>query len=192
MAIHSTVRIDTVRRIAAVAATHGVRVVDAPVSRGYNSPATKAVVFMVGGEPEDVERVRPFLEFCALKIVNAGPLGTGMALKICNNLLSYLVFIGANDAIRLAEAAGLDVKHLASVTSSNGVAGPNLTFILSERAGAHTPQHVTPPPLDAFAGLGEKDLDCALEVGRDLGVALPAVSMARATIRQALQQLMSK
>jgi 3-hydroxyisobutyrate dehydrogenase len=188
VAIHSTVRIDTVRRIAERAAEKGVRIVDAPVSRSATGPATKAVVFMVGGEPDDVAQVRPFLEPAALKIVVAGRLGAGMALKICNNLLSYLILVCATDAIGLAEAAGLEVQLLADVTSSNGVAGPNLTAILMRRTGRSAQMNAFIPALDSLIGLGEKDLDCALEVGRDLGVQLPAVAMARHNIRRALEQ----
>ena len=192
VAIHSTVRVATVRELAAKAATRKVRLVDAPVSRGAGGPAKKAVVFMVGGDPADVERVRPYLELAALKIVNAGPLGAGMALKLCNNLLSYLTLICATDAINLAEAAGLDVKMLAEVTSNNGVAGPNLTAILKRRIGEPTGLNNRIPPLENLIALGEKDLDCALEVARDLGVTLPAVAMARSTIRRSFEQNFGK
>lgn len=192
VAIHSTVRIKTVRDVAALAKQKNVHVVDAAVSKGYNNPPRKSVVFMLGGAPQDVERVQPYLELCALKIIKAGPLGSGMALKICNNVLSYLLFIKTNDAVQLAEAAGLDLRHLMDVTSNNGVAGPNLTHMLLERAGANPINNTTPPPLDAMADLGEKDLDCALELARDLGIALPATAFARGTIRSSLYQLLGR
>jgi 3-hydroxyisobutyrate dehydrogenase-like beta-hydroxyacid dehydrogenase len=189
VAIHSTVRVDTIRDIAAVAAAKGVHVVDAPVSRGVASPSSKGIVFMVGGESADMERVRPFLEFCALKIINAGPLGSGMTLKICNNLLTYLTMVSANDAISLAEAAGLDVKCLAEVTANNGVAGAMLTSVLLRRTGMPMPAHVVLPSPESLINLGEKDLECALEVGRALGIKLPAVTMARHEIRNAYLNL---
>lgn len=192
VAIHSTIRIKTVREIAAVAEKKGVRVVDAAVSKGYNSPPRKSVVVMVGGAPEDVEKALPFFELCAHTIVKTGPLGSGMALKICNNVLSYLLFISANEAVQLAEAAGLDLKQLVAVTSNNGIAGPSLTHMFLERAGAKPVNHATPMPLDAMSGLGEKDLDCALEVGREFGLVLPTVSLARNTIRPALYQLLGR
>jgi 3-hydroxyisobutyrate dehydrogenase len=187
VAIHSTLRIETVRHVAAAAAMCGVRVVDAPVSRGPGGPARRAVVFMVGGDSGDIERVRPYLELAALKIVIAGALGAGMALKLCNNALSYLTVICATDAINLARAAGLDVGMLADVTANNGVGSPTLTAILKRRVGDSL-QFAPIPALDSLIGLGEKDLDCALEVGRDLNIDLPAVTLARATIRRAFEQ----
>jgi 3-hydroxyisobutyrate dehydrogenase-like beta-hydroxyacid dehydrogenase len=191
-AIHSTVRIATVHDVADKAKIKGVRVVDAPVSRGVNSPASKGIVFMIGGASSDLEKMQPYLELVALKVVKAGALGAGMALKICNNLLTYLTMVSANDAIRLAEAAGLNVKLLAEVTSSNGVAGPTLSHILTRRSGEPIRSQIVTPPVEAIVGLGEKDLDCALEVSRDLGLELPAVALARAVFRQTVVALQRK
>jgi len=183
VAIHSTISVEDIRDIAAKAKAKGVDVVDAPVSRGVTSPASKGIVFMVGGTPENVARVEPFVALAALKIVKTGALGTGMALKICNNLLTYSTMVMANDAARLALSSGLDVKLLADVTSNNGVAGPTLTHLFMQRAGASN-TNIVPPSVDSLIGLGEKDLDCALEVGKGFGLDLPAVKSSRAAFRQ--------
>jgi 3-hydroxyisobutyrate dehydrogenase-like beta-hydroxyacid dehydrogenase len=189
VAIHSTIKLSTLRDLARKADAKGVRLVDAPVSRGTNSPKTKAIVFMVGGAPEDVACALPFIELAALKIVRTGALGTAMTLKVCNNLLTYLTVVSAADAVHLAEAAGLDVKLLADVTATNGVAGANLSYVLNTRAGIKVAVNRPMDTAETNAMLGEKDLDCALEVGRDLGVELPAVAMARTAIRKALLEL---
>jgi 3-hydroxyisobutyrate dehydrogenase len=192
VAIHSTISINAVRDIAATAKAKGVHVVDAPVSRGAGSPIAKGIVFMLGGAPEDVARVEPFVALAALKIVKTGGLGTGMAAKICNNLLTYTTMVMANDAMRIAEATGLDVKCLVDVTSNNGVAGASLPSTFMRRTGAALPAHVTPPPPEALIGLGEKDLDCALEVGRNFKIDLPAVKMSRAAFRQTVLDQFTK
>jgi 3-hydroxyisobutyrate dehydrogenase len=186
VAIHSTIGIDEVRDIAAKAEQKGVRVVDAPVSRGPGSPSRKGIVFMVGGAVEDVAHAEPFVESAASKIVKTGRLGTAMALKLCNNLLSYTTLVMANDAMRIAEAAGLDVRLLVDVTSQNGVAGAALTSIFMQRTGAALPAHFVLPPPEELIGLGEKDLDCALEAGRNLGIEIPSAEMSRAAFRQAV------
>ena len=182
--IHSTVRIDTVHAIAAKAKEKGVHVMDAPVSRGVGSPQKKGIVFMLGGAPEDVARAEEFVKPAAKTIVKTGQLGTGMAIKICNNLLTYTTMVMANDAAHIAEAAGLDVNMLAEVTANNGVAGGTLTWLFKQRAGEPLPSNIVPPPRDSVIGLGEKDLDCALEAGRHFGLQLPAVEMSRKVIRQ--------
>ena len=185
VAIHSTIRPSTVRKLADASAEKGVQVVDVPVTRAPNGPASKGIVFIVGGAAEDVQKVRPYVDFCALKVVETGPLGTAMALKICNNTLTYLTLCAAEDAMNLAEAAGLDLQHLADVTSNNGVASPSLLAAFERRQTGQVHLSFDVPQLERLGDISEKDLDCALEVGRDLGVELPAVAMARQNIRQA-------
>src|SRR5262249_23432929 len=162
------IRISTLREVVATAAKKGVHAIDAPVSRGSVNPGPKGIVFMLGGPPEDDARAEGFAEHAASKIIKTGALGTGMALKICNNLLTYLTMVSAQDAINLAEASGLNVGLLGEVTSNNGVAGKMLSFLLARRAGTAPTAQGAPVSAESAAGLGEKDLDCALEVGRDL------------------------
>jgi 3-hydroxyisobutyrate dehydrogenase-like beta-hydroxyacid dehydrogenase len=184
--IHSTIRVKTVRSLAERAAKQGVRVLDVPVTRPPKAPPSKGIVFIVGGSPEDVRAVRPYVSLCALKSVETGPLGTAMTLKICNNMLTYLQLCGAEDVMQLAEAAGLDLQHLVAVTSTNGVGSPSLLAAF-ERRGKPASQSLSfeVPPLERLGGISEKDLDCALDTGRDLGVKLPSAEMSRQNIRKA-------
>jgi 3-hydroxyisobutyrate dehydrogenase-like beta-hydroxyacid dehydrogenase len=189
VAIHSTVRITTVKDIAINAEKNGVRIVDAPVTRSAATSSKKSVIFMIGGEPSDVDSMQPFLDLTAARVIKTGVLGTGMALKICNNLLPLVTVVAANDAVRLAEAAGLDVKMLAEVTSANGVASAILTSLLMQRAGAPLPTNIPIPSLESAISIGKKDLSCALDVARDFGLVLPAVAMASDAIAIALSGL---
>jgi len=186
VAIHSTIGIGDLLDIAAKAKTRDVRVIDAPVSRGPGSPARKGIVFMVGGAQEDVALAQPAIELAALKVVKTGKLGTAMALKICNNLLGYTTSVMANDAMRLAEAAGLSVELLAEVTANNGIASPVLSLLFARKAGRGLPAHVEFPASEPLIALGEKDLDCALEAGRSFGLELPAARMTRSAFGQSV------
>src|ERR1700736_1799608 len=49
IAIHSTIRPATVRKVAAECATRGVGVIDAPVSGGARGAQTQTMCYMVGG-----------------------------------------------------------------------------------------------------------------------------------------------
>lgn len=42
---------------------------------------------MVGGEADDFQTVQPILAQMGKSIVHAGPNGSGLSAKICNNLL---------------------------------------------------------------------------------------------------------
>src|SRR3546814_21176278 len=63
---------------------------------------------MVGGETSIVERLRPVFDCWANKIIHAGPTGCGIALKLCNNLMTYAAFAAIDEGVRLAKAGGID------------------------------------------------------------------------------------
>jgi 3-hydroxyisobutyrate dehydrogenase len=190
VAIHSTIHLSTLDEMCQAAEARLVHVVDAPVSRGTNAPKKKAIVFMVGGAPDDVAKVRPYVRLAALRVIETGTRGTAMTLKICNNLITYLMVLTLRDGFRLAEAAGIDLKALAELVSSNGVAGPNMLFSINRRAGVSTEVNHVIDTAETNARLGEKDLSCALDAAAVLGVRLPAVEMARKEIREAMFDLL--
>lgn len=183
--IHSTVRVATMQALAAKAQGRGVRVIDAPVSRA--SGQTTGIVFMVAGETGAVRDAQPYLALCAAQVLETGELGTAMTLKICNNMLTYLQVCGARDVVNLARAAGLDLAHLTALTAANGIASPSVlrTFQRGGQAFAHAEGDAA-VAIERMGRISEKDLDCALETGHDLGVPLPSALMARAAIRQAI------
>ena len=112
VAIHSTVSPAYVKALAERVPPRGVHVIDAPITGGASGAQNRALCYMVGGEAEVVERVRPMLETSAKRIVHAGGTGMGMSLKLCNNVITYAEFIALYEAMRLARAAGLDPELL--------------------------------------------------------------------------------
>lgn len=178
--IHSTVRPSTIHAAAEKAKAKGVRVVDAPVSRGSMEPEGKIIVYMLGGDPNDMSEAKAFVEPSAKAVIQAGALGTAMALKISNNLVTYTELMAAHEAFNLAKRSGVDPNLLLEVMTQNGNATPSMQAVMtrwatedgppSEAAIAHAKQ---------FVAIGKKDLDCALEVGREIGLDLPGTAVAR-------------
>jgi len=180
--IHSTVRPSTVRAAAEQAQAKGVRLVDAPVSRGALEREGKTIIYMLGGEPADVALARDFVEPSAKQIVEAGPLGAAMTLKICNNLVTYLEFLAAVEADRLARRNGLDPALLLSVMAGNGNATPSMQGFMKNRL-AMIDQPAARAAFEGFAAIAEKDLDCALEAAGEAGLDLPGAALIRERIR---------
>jgi len=182
--IHSTVRPSTVHAAAELAMARGVRVVDAPISRGSHGTEGKTIIYMLGGSDDDVEAVRPFVDPSAMQVIVAGGLGAAMVLKICNNLVTYLEFVAATEADQLARRAGLDPSLLLSVLTANGNATPTMQAMMKNRltmTGAPTGAART--AFEGFAAIAEKDLDCALEVAAEVGLDLPGAALARQQMR---------
>lgn len=179
IAIHSTILPRTVRALAARAQERGVRVVDACVTGGPTGADQGRLTYMVGGDSDDVERCRPCFATAARTIVHTGPLGTGAATKLCNNLMTYLGFLAAFEATTLARESGLSLEAFEQVTRSNG----NLTdqmqaFLMLHRLpDAQRRDSGFQQMLRGYTTLAEKDLAVTLAFAREHGLALPGTGL---------------
>lgn len=70
-----------------------------------------------------------FTTYAAAPIAHAGPLGSGMALKVINNLMFGAHIAIARDALRLVRTGGLD-RDIAVATLLRGSGGSNALGIL--------------------------------------------------------------
>jgi 3-hydroxyisobutyrate dehydrogenase-like beta-hydroxyacid dehydrogenase len=180
VAIHSTVGPTTPAELADVAGRHGVRLLDAPVSGGAMGAADGTLAIMVGGDDEAYAAAEPALSLMGSKIVHAGPVGAGTAMKLARNLLHFVSFTAVTEAQRLAEASGLDLKALGAVVRH--------TDAITGGPGAIMHRDTTAPlASDDFwhgvfshvAALGEKDLGFAIDLAGRLGVDVPLAELAR-------------
>jgi 3-hydroxyisobutyrate dehydrogenase len=181
IAIHSTVTRASLLRWAGQAAKLGIHLIDAPITGGAHRAADGTLCYMVGGDAEVVDRCRPVFETSAEKVVHAGDLGSGIALKLCNNFIQYTEFVAMAEATRLAEACGLSVDVLREVGLSNGVVNEQMHMFVSGRNGMA--RGCTEEQMEEFFGaigrLGEKDLQCALDTAADQSVSLPTAEYVR-------------
>ncbi|MFN8625928.1 MAG: NAD(P)-dependent oxidoreductase [Candidatus Binatia bacterium] len=175
VAIHSTIRPSTVLKLASIAAEHDVHVLDVGITGGPHGATAQSLCYMAGGDAVLVERCRPVFQTSAKTIVPTGPLGSGMATKLCNNLITYLEFLAGSEAFRLAEKAKVPRDALTAVTQANGVITPFMRMFLAGMAGPAS--ETNRAARAAFVQLAEKDLAIALDFARELGVSLPATAL---------------
>jgi 3-hydroxyisobutyrate dehydrogenase len=124
------------------------------------------------------------LETSAESIIHAGPLGAGIALKLCNNMITYLEFIAMSEALAIAERSGLSIEVLADVGRGNGVINERMVAFASNRSKLREQlgEAGFAAAFGPFGKLGEKDLDAALDTARSLELHLPATALARTMI----------
>jgi 3-hydroxyisobutyrate dehydrogenase-like beta-hydroxyacid dehydrogenase len=178
--IVSTVAPTTVTRVAELALTAGVHVADCGVSGGPSSAAEGALISMIGGDDDVVERIRPVLDAFSSLVVRMGPLGSGLQAKLARNLVQYASWLAAYEAQVLAEAAGIELSKLAQVIKASDARIGGASTLMFRRT-------VAPFTTDDDAGLvqamrtaatlAHKDLQGALELGALLGVELPLAAM---------------
>ena len=115
----STIDVDSARKAHALAATRGLRAIDAPVSGGTGGAKAATLTFMCGGDAGSFAAARPVLEAMGKKIVHCGEAGAGQAAKICNNMILAISMIGVSEAFVLAEKLGLSHQALFDVASTS-------------------------------------------------------------------------
>ena len=107
------------RRLAAEAVGRGVTVMDAPVSGGVRAATAGTLTIMVGGDTTTVARVRPILDELGSRVVHVGDAGAGHAVKALNNLMSAAHLLATSEAMRTAEAFGLDLAVVLDVVNTS-------------------------------------------------------------------------
>ncbi|KER30694.1 hypothetical protein T265_02932 [Opisthorchis viverrini] len=93
--------------------------IDAPVSGGVPSAEQATLTFMVGGSEEACSRAKPFLECMGKRIFHCGPVGAGLAAKICNNMLLAISMVGVSEAMELGRRLGLRPEMLTEVINAS-------------------------------------------------------------------------
>lgn len=106
---HTTVSANMARRIAAECAARQIAAVDAPVSGGQAGAENGQLAIMCGGTADALARARAIMAPYAKAITHVGPAGAGQTAKMANQMCIAGVLAGLAEAIRLAEAAGLDL-----------------------------------------------------------------------------------
>lgn len=187
VAIHSTVEAGTPERMAATAEEHGVIVIDAPVSGGMMGAHEGTLAIMIGGPHEAVEAVREAFEPIAGIIAHMGPVGAGTRAKLARNLITFVSFTAVGEALRLAEAAGVDLAQLGEVVRhSDRVTGGPGAVMLRTSGEPLAPDDGLRPIFEHTRDLGEKDLWLALDLATEVGVELPMAAHALTALAPAL------
>lgn len=146
----------------------GVAYVDAPMTGSKIGAQQGTLIFMVGGEEAQVERLKPLFAAMGKKIFRMGETGKGQASKLAMNLQIALIFEGFAEALTLATKLGVDSQQLVSLIEAtmvrSGVVEYKAPFILQRDFTANFPLR-----------LMHKDIRLALEAAKDARVKLPAL-----------------
>ena len=86
----------------------GVAWVDCPLSGGVPGALSGKLTIMAGGEPHDFDRARAVMKDLAANYTLMGGSGAGQTTKLVNQLFCALAFQAVAEAVKLAEAGGVD------------------------------------------------------------------------------------
>lgn len=168
----STVGVEGVERLAAVAAELGLVYVDAPVL-GTKKPAEDGALVVLASGPEEVrERIAPVLDAIGSRTQWVGEAGTASRLKLVANSWVLTVLEGIAEALTFARALDLDPEQFLAAVKGGAMDAPYVQL----KGNAMLTSSFDP----AFALDGAaKDAALMVEAARGAGVDVPIVEIAK-------------
>ena len=169
------------KKMAAEAARRKVHFVDAPVTGSAPVAAEAKLVFWVGADGADLERVRPLLLCMGNKIVHSGGHGAGTSMKMVINLLLGNAMAAFAEAMALGEGLGLSQKMLFDSLLGTPAVAP---FLTSKRDKIESGNYEAEFPLRWM----QKDMHLASVSAYESGVAMPLTNAAKELYRLAMRE----
>jgi 3-hydroxyisobutyrate dehydrogenase len=167
VAVCASVRPDTCRALAHAGRQRDVDVIDAALVRGERGAEEGRLVLFCGGPEPAVERLRAVSAPFAEEVIHVGDAGAGQVAKTANNILLWACLRADVEAQRLARALGVEPRRLREALALGSGANRPL---------AEWGHHRLRWPA--------KDLEVALSVAADAGVAMPLVERLRSLMQE--------
>jgi 3-hydroxyisobutyrate dehydrogenase-like beta-hydroxyacid dehydrogenase len=104
----------------------GLVYIDSPVTGLPDAAASGKLTLLVGAEPADLERARPYLAPLSPTIRHFGAVGSGTVYKLINNLMGAIQIAGIAEGLAIAEQAGLDMKLVLEAIETGVAASPQV------------------------------------------------------------------
>jgi 2-hydroxy-3-oxopropionate reductase len=154
------------KEFAAKIAAKGGDYLDAPVSGGEVGAKQATLTIMVGGSEAAFDRAKPLFEAMGKNITLVGDTGAGQTCKVANQIIVALTIEAVAEALTFASKAGADPAKV-----RQAITGGLATSRILELHGERMIKRTFAPGFRIR--LHQKDLNLALQAGRELGVALP-------------------
>jgi 2-hydroxy-3-oxopropionate reductase len=168
----STISPVVTERLAAAIAEKGASMLDAPVSGGQIGAEKATLSFMVGGDEQAFERVKPLFAVMGKTITHVGRSGAGQICKAANQIVVALTHEAVAEALVLAAKAGVDPAKVVQAISG----GAARCWALENRAPRLLQRDFQP---GFYASYHLKDLGIALDAAGKVGAVLPATALVR-------------
>jgi len=169
------------KKMATEAARRNVRFVDAPVTGSAQPAAEAKLVFWVGAELADLERIRPLLLGMGNRIIHAGGHGAGTSMKMVANLLIGNAMAAFAEGMALGEGLGISREVLFDSLLGMPAVAP---FIALKREKIESGNYEAEFPLRWM----QKDLHLASVSAYESGVAMPITNAAKELYRLAMME----
>ena len=174
----STTDMDDLLRLAEVAKSKGIRVLECPVTGGVHLANSGEITVLVGGEEATFKDMEEILGAIGGEIIYMGKMGNASVVKVVTNMLAFIHLIAAGEAMMLPAKFGVD---------------PDATYRAIRASSGNSFVHETESKLVLSGSynvkftmdLACKDLGLVNGIAEKLGVPLELGSMAQQIFRRA-------
>ncbi len=176
----STISPSATRNFAERVAKKGAQYVDAPMTGSKPAAEGGTLLFIVGGDEQTVERLKPLFAAMGKKIFRMGDVGKGQSAKLVMNLQIAMIYEGFAEALTLAAKLGVDAETLMPLVNASmvrsGVVEYKSPFVLGRDFTANFPLR-----------LMRKDIRLALEAAKEARVKLPGLETVEEIYEMAIE-----
>jgi 3-hydroxyisobutyrate dehydrogenase-like beta-hydroxyacid dehydrogenase len=148
---------------------HGCEFMDAPMTGSKVAAESGQLIFMVGGNPANIERTEPLFRAMGKKVIHMGDNGKGLAAKLAQNMNIVFIYEGLCESLTLAKKLGVPAEKMFELISASmirsGVAEYKQPFILNQDYAPNFPLR-----------LMHKDIHLMLDAAKENGVDLPGLT----------------
>lgn len=155
----------------------GMGWLDTPVSGGTPGAEAGTLAIMVGGEAEDLERVRPALLSLGQRVTHMGGVGAGQVTKACNQMIVACNALVIAEVVALAEKSGVDASLIAEALAGGFADSKPLQILAPQMAESRF------EPVKWHVRTLLKDLDTAVKFSREQASATPLSGLAAQLMR---------
>jgi 3-hydroxyisobutyrate dehydrogenase-like beta-hydroxyacid dehydrogenase len=177
----STISPDESRRIGRALKAKGIQFLDAPCTGSTPGANGGTLTFMIGGDQDVFERVKPYLEPMGKRLYYCGGPGKGLDAKLTQNLILSNILMAFNEGMVLATKAGIDPKLMLDILENSAAR----SGLISYKAPFVFRREFTPNFSTKWM---HKDVGLALESGKDLSVPLFLTSVTHQLFQTAISE----
>jgi 3-hydroxyisobutyrate dehydrogenase-like beta-hydroxyacid dehydrogenase len=159
------------RALAADVEALGARLLDAPISGAPVTLEQGKASIMVGGDQEAFDRVKSILEDIGPIVRRVGDNGQALLLKIAINLSLQVQMVAFSEGLLIAEKGGIEREVAVEAMLNSVIASPMIVY-----RGPFVLGHPDEAWFDC--NMMQKDMQLALDAGRELDVPMPTTAIA--------------
>lgn len=175
----STVGPSDSRRIGKALAKKEIQFLDAPCTGSKPGAEGGTLTFMVGGEKDVFEKVKPFFEPMGKRLYYCGGPGMGLHAKLSQNLILSNLLQAFNEGMVLATKAGVDPQLMLEILENSAARSGLVSF----KAPYVFRRDFEPQFSVRWM---HKDIGLMLESAEELNVPVPLTSLTRQLFQAAI------